>query len=190
MGQRAEQSPHYLIGKKMPFSLSSTFAQSLSSFVRAVLPHTLCPACTRTHTHTHTHSCFGHRNIHLSPLLWKVKEKASALNFRWISCTHTPVILVVGSYTIWETPGCMGVQEASDGSLWVSDPVRLLPNKIWGGYLACSCFASLDRDSYNLFSEIYVLVIHLGTTKSHLLSGCKLSMKRRGLSTLNTFLME
>ena len=128
MGQRAEQSPHYLIGKKMPFSLSSTFAQSLSSFVRAVLPHTLCPACTRTHTHTH--NCFGHRNIHLSPLLWKVKEKASALNFRWISCTHTPVILVVGSYTIWETPGCMGVQEASDGSLWVSDPVRLLPNKI------------------------------------------------------------
>ena len=54
MGQRAEQSSHYLIGKKMPFSLSSTFAQTLSSFVRAVLPHTLCPACTRTHTHTHT----------------------------------------------------------------------------------------------------------------------------------------
>ena len=51
---RAEQSSHYLIGKKMPFSLSNRFAQSLNSFVRALLPHTLCPARTRTHTHTHT----------------------------------------------------------------------------------------------------------------------------------------
>ena len=53
----------------MPFSCSSRFAQSLS-FIRALLPHTLCArTCVYTHTHTHTHTIvlgIGVYTCHLS----------------------------------------------------------------------------------------------------------------------------
>ena len=143
----------------MPFSHSSRFAQSLS-FIRALLPHTLC---ARTCVHTHTHVLgIGVYTCHLSHGKLRRKPQHPTLD-GFLAVSHPCNSCSRFLYKLGDTrlPG------GSGGLRW-----------------------TIDRDSYNLFSEIYVLVIHLGKTKSHLLSYCKLSMKRRGLSTLNIFLME